>query len=759
MKKRMTTIDKNLLPGIGLVLLFVLCVWAEFSLAAATGGARGNNEISENKKRQHPALVVTAQDVLEMRAEIQREGRFKAEYLSKKAQLDVILTQPKLVPVPRDSGGGFTHETHKNNAQNIYDAGIMYQLTGDKKYADYVRDLLLMYAELYPGLPLHPERKTDSVISAGKLFWQNLNESVWMVYTIQGYDAVVPALDASERKKIETGILRPVALFLSEGSPHTFNTIHNHATWATCAVGMTGYVLNEQEWVEQALYGSDKSGKGGFLRQLDELFSPQGYYNEGPYYQRYALLPFVTFAKAIAVNEPQRNIFSYRDAIVLKAVNTAIQLSYNNLFFPINDAIKDKGLDTIELVNGVAMGYSVTKETGLLAIAKQQNKVILTGDGVRVAQALDRKQEQPYPFLSMVFQDGAKGDEGGLVVMREQQQALVFKATAQGMGHGHFDKLNWIFYDKGAEIVSDYGAARFLNVEAKFGGRYLPENNSYAKHTIAHNTLVVDETSHFDGDVNIGNEHHPDLLYFEMKDGLKISAARVDTAYPGVEFVRTMAQIQHDKFEHPIILDLLTVASKKAHQFDLPLHYKGHLIATNFDLGAATQGLLPLGKENGYQHLWLKAAAQAATPLSQITWLHDNGRFYSLSTRGQADMKILFTQIGANDPNFNLRNENAFILRIPSAKKAAFVSVFEPHGEYNPVTEMTSSATSLVKAIAHQQLGDIDQVTLEFTNGVKYLLLLNNSKGFNAKKINKVKVDGAQYSFNGRFHLVDMSKQ
>lgn len=755
MKKATITMNKSLLTHFGLIALLVCYGFAEYARA---DDALGVDALGVNGKvKSHPALVMTAQDVNQMRAEIARDGRFKAEFESKKSQLDAKLGLPKQVPVPRDAGGGFTHEVHKNNAQTMYDAAIIYQLTGDKKYAVYVRDLLLIYADLYPTLPLHPLRKTDSVISAGKLFWQNLNESVWLVYTIQAYDAVLPALTASERKKIEGGIIRPVALFLSEGSPHTFNTIHNHATWATCAVGMTGYVLGEQEWVEKSLYGADKSGKGGFLRQLDELFSPQGYYTEGPYYQRYALLPFVTFAKAISVNEPERNIFSYRDGIVLKAVNTTIQLSYNNLFFPINDAIKDKGLNTIELVNGVAIAYSATKDAGLLAIAKQQDKIILTGDGLRIAQALDKGLEQPYAFTSMVFQDGAKGDAGGLVVMREQDQALIFKATAQGMGHGHFDKLNWVLYDKGSEIISDYGSARFLNVEAKFGGRYLPENDTYASQTIAHNTLVVDETSHFNGDTSVGDLNHPELLYFADEGALKISAARVDNAYPNIEFVRTMAQVHHKKLAQPIVLDVLTVHSNKTHQLDLPVHYKGHLVQTNFTLNTATQGLAPLGKNFGYEHLWLKATAKAESPLSQITWLHDNGRFYTLSTLAQADMQILFSQIGANDPNFNLRPENAFVLRIPSAKRTAFVSVFEPHGEYNPVSEFTRDANSQVSAIAHQQQGDLDQMVVEFTNGLKLLLLLNNASALNEKKINKVNVEGKQYSFSGRFRLIDIT--
>src|SRR3546814_15690320 len=72
--------------------------------------------------------------------------------------------------------------------------------------------------------------------------------------------------------------------------------------------------------------------------------------------------------------------------------------------------------------------------------------------------------------------------------------------------HGHFDRLGWLYYDETGAVVTDYGAARFLNVEAKHGGRYLPENDSWASTTIAHNTLVVDEQSHFAGDWKTGEK-------------------------------------------------------------------------------------------------------------------------------------------------------------------------------------------------------------------------------------------------------------
>ncbi|WP_445426803.1 heparinase II/III domain-containing protein [Alishewanella sp. HL-SH06] len=676
----------------------------------------------------HPNLVITPADVSEMRKAISKPGRFSKAYSDLKSQVDLQLAQPINVPVPKDGGGGFTHEQHKKNYQLMYNAGIVYQLSQDKTYANYVRDMLLAYAKLYPTLDVHPARKVESQ-NPGKLFWQSLNEAVWLVHTIQAYDFVHSALSAQDRKRIETKLLKPVALFLSEGQPSTFNKVHNHGTWATAGVGMAGYVMNEPEWVEKALYDLEKSGKGGFLKQLEELFSPQGYYNEGPYYQRYALLPFVTFAKAIENNEPQRKIFQYRDGIVLKAIDTTVQLSYDGLFFPINDAIKSKGIDTIELVHGVALAYSLTEAPGYLDIAKQQDQIILSGDGLKVAQALDKGLAEAYQFDSVAFGDGSDGKQGALVIMRSQlagDQAVLFKPAAQGLGHGHFDKLTWQFYDLGKEIVSDYGAARFLNVEAKFGGRYLPENESYAKQTVSHNTVVVDETSHFNGDVELGNQHSPVLNYFETSPFGSVTRAHIDTAYQGVQLKRTMALVNLPELKKSIVLDVFDVVAEKAHQLDLPLHYQGQLIDTNFELSVSTQQLSALGTKNGYQHLWLKGRGLPKQGLAKVSWLNENGRFYTHTSLVNGQEEFLFTQIGANDPHFNLRNEQAFVRRVENSKQHHFISVLEPHGEYNPSEEYTLDAESQLTELGYSQQDELLLVYITIA-GKSYLIAINQA--------------------------------
>ncbi|MCL4152541.1 UNVERIFIED_CONTAM: hypothetical protein GTU68_025454, partial [Idotea baltica] len=366
------------------------------------------------------------------------------------SKMDAIIAQPIIVPVPKDAGGGYTHEQHKRNYLAMYNAGHLFQLTDNKAYLEFVRDMLLEYAELYPTLGLHPKQKEQT---PGKLFWQSLNEAMWLVHTIQAYDLIAASISDDERNTIEQNLIRPVANYLSAGQPQTFNLIHNHGTWAVAAVGMTGYVLDDETLVKQALYGLDMSGEAGFLQQISQLFSPDGYYAEGPYYQRFALLPFVLFSKAIEVNNPEMNIFSYHDNAVLKAIETTVQLSYNKLFFGINDAIKDKGVETIELVHGVAIAYDITGDTGLLSIAELQNQTLLTGYGFKVAKAIGQELATPFNYRSMQLRDGQKGDQGALAIFRNGveygHQALVMKNTSQGLGHGHFDKLHWLYFDNG----------------------------------------------------------------------------------------------------------------------------------------------------------------------------------------------------------------------------------------------------------------------------------------------------------------------
>ena len=152
-----------------------------------------------------------------------------------KAEVDAEIKLGIQIPIPKDFSGGFTHERHKRNYLILEKAGALYQILDDKKYANYVRDMLMAYAKLYPTLPLHPQTRS---YSRGKLFWQTLNDSVWLVSASQAYDCVYDFISPSDRAVIERDLFKPYADFLSAGSPQFFNRVHNHATWGNVAVGM-----------------------------------------------------------------------------------------------------------------------------------------------------------------------------------------------------------------------------------------------------------------------------------------------------------------------------------------------------------------------------------------------------------------------------------------------------------------------------------------------------------------------------------------
>ena len=671
---------------------------------------------------------------------------FAATLAKSRAFVDPQLSKAIDVPIPADSGGGYTHERHKDNYRLIYEAGMLYRQTGDKAYADLVRRVLLDYARLYPSLPLHPKRANQQ---PGKLFWQVLNDSVWLVNAVQGYEAVKDAIPTADRATIEAGVFRPMAAFLSTGSPRTFDSLHNHGTWALAAVGMTGYAIGDQGLVNQALLGLDRSGKAGFYKQLDELFSPDGYYAEGPYYQRYALSPFLLLAQSIQRHDPSRRILDYRDGVLRKAVYATIQQSYGGLLFPINDSIKDKGLDTPELVHGVAVTYAATHDPALLSIAVQQGSVVLSPEGREVAAAVARGEARPFPYASMRLRDGAKGDKGALVVLRSgpkaKDQALVFKATSQGMGHGHFDKLSWMLYDAGREVVTDYGAARFLNVEAKSGGRYLPENDSWAQQTVAHNTLVVDEKSQFGADTNTGEAHWPTLLAFDAKDGVQTTAASIDDAWPGVRYRRAMALIDRPEVGRPIVLDLVRAEGDGKHRFDLPLHYAGQIVDSGLKFQGGTGELKPLGRADGYQHLWDRGRAPVRDG-ARVAWFNE-GRFYDyVFASGDVDQVVL-TELGANDPNYNLRNERAFILRGDDRQAFALAGVLEAHGAYSAAEEYARDTVAAVKAVERMSENGADLVFIRLASGKA--LAVGVSWDPDPAKRHRVATPGGAYAWTG----------
>lgn len=666
------------------------------------------------KKSNHPTLSLTPSGVEKIRVDLDKYPFFHNEYIKAKAAIDKVITSGLDVPIPKDMGGGYSHETHKSNYKILQKAGNIYQISGEEKYAEFVKKVLMEYAEMYPTLTLHPAEKS---YARGKFFWQCLNDANWMVFTSQAYDCIYNYLTKKERTHLEQNLFLPYANFLSEENPRFFNRIHNHSTWANAAVGMMALAMENDSLLQKALYGikndginldeiENKSGyivkegmrQAGFLAQLDYSFSPNGYFSEGPYYQRYAIFPFLVFSYALHNSKPGLDIFNYRDGILKKATNTLLQLTNpQGEFFPINDAQKGMDFTTYELVTAVDLMYWVDdSQEELLAWANAQQTVTLNEAGFYVAQKIEEIKKitsTTTPILApikkpVLFGDGVNGNEGGIAILRANKTDLLFKFSAQGMGHGHFDRLSYALYNDSGEVVQDYGAVRWVNIDQKGGGRYLPENKTFGKQSIAHNTLTVDETSHYEASVKKAEKAHPELYIYNVEDKQQqIVSAIEKNAYEDVDMHRTFIMIEDAAFTNPLIIDLFLVQSETTHTYDLANWYSGHFMKSNATCENETTSLTPLGDDYGYQHIWKQSTCSVEDKMHTFNWFGNN-QFYTKYTVADSNDQFILGRAGANDPNHNLRPDPVLIHRKENQTNSIFLNIIESHGTYSPITEV-----------------------------------------------------------------------
>ena len=389
----------------------------------------------------------------------------------------------------------------------------------------------------------------------------------------------------------------------------------------------------------------------------------------------------------------------------------------------------------------------------LLSIAEKQAEVTLDDAGLSVALGLKEGRSRPFIKRSVELSDGANGDEGAVGILRTDGLELVFKYTAHGLSHGHYDKLSFALFENGEEVIQDYGMARFVNIEQKGGGNYLKENTTWAKQSISHNTLVQNETSHFQGDYDIGSKYHSERYIFNAEnESLQVVSAKEYNAYPGTEMHRTLVMINDNTENKPYILDILKVSSEGSNQYDLPLYYLGHIMQTSFETTKLDSPEV-LGDKNGYQHLFKEAFATASGEPIKLNWLLNN-KFYTYSAVTSNGDELILGRIGANDPNFNLRSEPTFIIRKKNTKNAIFASVIESHGTYNPVSELATSAYSNIDNI--EILND-DQnysaIKISAKTGEENLFVIANKDNSNLST-HKLTVKGVEYSWKGPYKLI-----
>ncbi|EPZ8227710.1 heparinase II/III domain-containing protein [Vibrio alginolyticus] len=707
-------------------------------------------------------ILLTEAEVELLRKEVGKPSLMGKSIEANRKELEAFMRLPLDVP-GHGEAGGYEHNRHKQNYTYMNLAGRLFLITQEEKYAQFVKDLLAIYAEKYLTFDFHVQKNTNPT---GRLFHQILNEHCWLMFTSLAYSCVASVMTEEERTAVVERIFEPMLDMFTVKYAHDFDRIHNHGIWAVAAVGICGLAIGKPEYLEMSVYGQDRDDTGGFLAQISQLFAPSGYYMEGPYYHRYAIRPTCVFAEVVHRHMPEVDIYNYKDKVIGNTVQAMLATAYPNGEFPaLNDASRTMSITDM----GVQVAVSVySKHYGMddniLGMAKIQNAVWMHPCGLELSQAYDKAiadREIGMPFWpSVELNEGPTGNNGAQGFIRMQDKTgdvsqLVMNYGQHGMGHGNFDTLGITFFNRGQEVLREYGFCRWVNVEPKFGGRYLDENKSYARQTIAHNAVTIDEQCQNGFDVDRADSVHG-LPHFFKVEGSEINgmSAFANDHYPNTDMQRSVFMLNLDELEAPLLLDLYRIEGEGEHQYDYSHQYDGQIVRTNFDYQSFGE-LNTLGDDFGYQHLW-KVASGKVQDTALVSWLQNNTYYTWLGTSSSAKQngnnEVIFTRTGANDPSFNLRSEPAFILR-SKGESTLFASVLETHGYFNEEFEQSVNARGQVKdirVVGYNAVGSIVEITTEKS---LVTVMISNVLGADDQTPHQVELNGKTYSWNGFYSL------
>jgi hypothetical protein len=602
-------------------------------------------------ERQHPFVLATKADLQAARQRAQRFDWARESLNQLISQADAALARPVEIP---DRGGQWTHwyackkdgsglktvsptehrcptcgavyrgepydsipitHLHGRNSQDIFTLGLAYGLTDERRYADRAVELLMGYVAKYPGYKLHDRNGVVMVPGAVRPFFdgarvgaQTLDEAVWLIPVVQGFDLVWDRMDQGQREQLAEKVLRPSA----ETIRAQLMGIHNIQCWKNSAVGLVGLVLNDEKLIADAI---DEPTRG-FRRQIEGGVTKDGLWYEGSLgyhaYTMSALWPL-----AVAAGNAGVNLFSDRYRLLYEA--------------PIRLALPDGSSPGFNDSAGGAVQGLVSMYD--LAYARWDKpifgRLIRKCDRVRWQSLLWGADRLPGGNFLPTESDNLP--VAGYAMLRTSPadgriDAVAVRYGMHGGGHGHPDKLNIVMHGAGELLAVDPGSI-------SYGA---PLHREWYRTTIAHNTVCVDQTNQKPVDGKLEEWHIGELA-------TRLSATAADTT-PGVLMRRSLGFRSGPSDGQSTLSDRFEVTSDRPHTYDWAFHCRGRL---ETDLKLSSGGGPP-GTKNGYQHI--RAVRQAQTDEDfTIKWTQGKARL-TLKMKGSPGTTVFIGEAPGRSP-------------------------------------------------------------------------------------------------------------
>ncbi len=657
----------------------------------------------------HPNLMLNEADLAEIKKKIEKYDWAKTAYQTVSANAFVWSTRTIAVP---KTGGGYYHaggadyaitQTHYDHADAARDLALAFQISGERKYADKAKEILLAYTQTYLTYEIHDSngRTGDRASAGGRATAQAINEAAWVIPLTWAYDLIYHMLTPDERERIETELLRPAAdLIMSNNEGR-----HNHQTWYNAGVGVIGLALGEKEYVWYALYKPES----GFYSQMKKSITPDGAWYEGaPHYQFYvmqAMWPLSEAAFHAGINLYQEPEFKALFDFPMRYADTTLRLPVINdgrvVYLDANDRSRYYEI-------ALARFNDPRYVTALQASDRTSFEALAFGVSL---QSLPQPVAWPWDSLNL--------ERTGLAILRSGQGSTAKQAVLNYMGyeggHSHLDKLGLVLFGAGRTVAPDAGSIKYED----------PVHTGWYKQSLSHNVLVVDEKTQLRAPMGT-------LELFLNSPPLKVARVSTPRIYTGVTQIRTL--LLNDDY----LVDIFQADSAAEHTYDWVYHNYGQF-SSDLSLQPVTT---PAASAKGSGYEYLSNVKSAATDLAwSADWLIASDQKVKLNMLGTPGTTVLAAEgmVAAPTNDETSTEKVPLVIARRKAKSASFVSLIEPCAKQPAITKL---ATVEAVAADGKSVSTQDATGLQISRGGSTdLLMLSKTKG--DKRFGDYVLDGA----------------
>jgi hypothetical protein len=433
---------------------------------------------------------------------------------------------------------------------NLVWMALLYNVYGDQRYAEAGREILMKFADLYLTYTTD-----NTILGPAHVFFGTLSESFWGVDMACGYDLLYnyEGFTPGDRQVLREKLFYPLAS-ITQQFPETAS---NRQLWYNNVSAAVGFLYGDHRLIDFAL-----NGKYGFRWQLGSALPESGFWGEWSGYHFVTLRGMICLAEMARHNGYDLYHMEIAGRTMKSMFDAPFLLMQPNGEFPRS---KDSGGGSLlEYAPFYEVGYRVYRDRKYLGLLNQthlKRGTQVVGESSALGKApepvsmFDIDPDLPRDTVAIYTERSVNLEGNGFAILRDStlRTYLYLDYGILGGEHGHPDRLQMGYYAGGRNWIVDP-----LNESYMY-----PSLQLWYRRSIAHNTLVVDQT-----DQAWTNGYGS---FFGALPSFQVASGGSTTEYHGVKLTRTLIQCG-DYF-----LDLFDAESPDVHTYDLPLHSFGGL--------------------------------------------------------------------------------------------------------------------------------------------------------------------------------------